>query len=116
MTIELKVKKTIEENQTLFIETPAFYKQGMRFCKFIEGFCLQVIDSENIHWKRIDILSQKDDQSDYSKIITEGEPITEEQFNEAYCKLHNEMAAIQLQKEPLPGVNLGSYDLKQLTA
>jgi hypothetical protein len=112
MTIT-KTKTVKEVVSSIEIETPLHIKYGYSFYKITEDGVLWIYkDHESIS---IRLNKSNEDLLHY---IEHGERITADEFNQAFCEVHNKQAAIQLQKEPMPGVfneiNLGSYDLKKI--
>ncbi len=88
MTITIKTQ--VEQAETLEIWTPCFYSHGYGFYKFNDTDCLQVKSSP---WeKKLEIFPNNNSVSHL--VITEGKPITEDEFNKAFCDLHDEMASI----------------------
>ena len=110
MTIS-KTKTVKEVVEPIEIETPVHIKYGHSFYKIVEeGFLWIYNDGETLS------INLKEGNEDLLHYIEHGTRITADEFNQAFCEVHNKQAAIQLQKEPMPGVDLGQYDLKKLTA
>jgi hypothetical protein len=112
MKLQLDTKGKYEKE--LQIDTPCFRKVGHAFYKIFDTVALVVF--MNDARPSIFTLTPEEDGSSLDYAINYGTEITADEFSEAFCEVHNKQAAIQLQKEPMPGVDLGLYDLKKLTA
>lgn len=107
MTIS-KTKTVKEVVSSVEIETPLHIKYGYSFYKIVEDGVLWIYNDG----ETLSTTFKTENTEDLLHYIEYGTHITADEFNEAYCKIHNKQSAIQLQRAP----DLGSYDLKQLTA
>ena len=90
----LTLKETVEK--TLVVETPSYYKYGAySFLKIMEDNALYIDKGWN-GLSKIEIQSPEHSSSMYLLFIENGEPITEQEFNAAFCEVHNQFTNLQL--------------------